>query len=332
MDHSFEEIRRTTLDILAGREAVTYDATQYQSLQRGVAQVFARRETGKPIGEGFGPYHSEPYLSEMERDIFQELFWDLFRQGIITLGLNDSNPNYPFLHVSAYGRKILANQHVYFYHDVASYEKVIQENVPNIDDVTLVYLKEAMQTFTSDCLLSATVMLGVATEHTFLKLLDTVEANPKHGSTYANVFLEKTILQKFNKFRNILGQHERDLPGDIKENWETDFAGILTMIRNFRNDSGHPTGKRIGREQSYVLLNLFIPCCKKMYQLIEYFCCPSPAHAKQRRPILGRLFVFQVLMEAGQSREETKTRWKPWQPHGASSSFRDRRKCPHILR
>lgn len=117
----------------------------------------------------------------------------------------------------------------------------------------------------------STVMLGVANEHTFLKLLEAVEANPKHEPTFANVFKEKTILQKFIKFRNILGQHEKDLPGDVKENWETDFAGILTMIRNFRNDSGHPSGKQIGREQCYVLLNPFVPCCKKMYQLIECF-------------------------------------------------------------
>ena len=32
-----------------------------------------------------------------------------------------------------------------------------------------------------------------------------------------------------------------------------------------------PTGKIIDREQSYVLLQLFIPYCKKMYQLMDHY-------------------------------------------------------------
>jgi hypothetical protein len=49
------------------------------------------------------------------------------------------------------------------------------------------------------------------------------------------------------------------------------FSGILSIIRNFRNDSGHPSGKIIEREQAYILLQLFIPYCKKMYQMKDYF-------------------------------------------------------------
>jgi hypothetical protein len=43
------------------------------------------------------------------------------------------------------------------------------------------------------------------------------------------------------------------------------------VIRTYRNESGHPTGKIIDREQTFVLLQLFIPYIKKLHQLREHF-------------------------------------------------------------
>ncbi len=128
-----------------------------------------------------------------------------------------------------------------------------------------------MQEFKSGCLLSASVMLGVATEHTFAKLFETIERNATHAATFRNVSEQRTLLRKLNKFKNILDQNLGILPPTAREDLDTNFAGILTVIRNFRNESGHPTGKIIGREQCFVLLQLFVTYCKKMYQLIEVF-------------------------------------------------------------
>ena len=44
MDHSFEEIRSVIIDILARREKVNYEPTQFAHLKIGVAEVFQRRE------------------------------------------------------------------------------------------------------------------------------------------------------------------------------------------------------------------------------------------------------------------------------------------------
>jgi len=84
----------------------------------------------------------------------------------------------------------------YFFHDLSSYETAIKENIPRIDGTTLIYLKEAMQSFLSGCVLSSSVMLGVATEHTFLKLLETIKRNNTYGTTFLKVFEQKTLLQK----------------------------------------------------------------------------------------------------------------------------------------
>lgn len=169
------------------------------------------------------------------------------------------------------GRHIAESQSAYFFHDVSSYERVIRSEVPSVNEVTLLYLKEAMQAFRSGCILSSTVMLGVATEHTFILLLEVIENNAAHAKTYLSVFQERTILQKLNKFRNVLEQNPKGLPSEIKEDLDTHFAGILSVIRTFRNQSGHPTGKIMDREQTFVLLQLFIPYCKKLYQLMDFF-------------------------------------------------------------
>ena len=266
MDHSYEEIRSVALDLLAGREKVNLALSQYEHLKMSVAAVLEKRgETAR------SSYGNRVNLSPGDSELFREIFWDLFRQGIITLGCDDSNRQFPWFCVSSFGTRLLAGGNAYFFHDVLSYEQAIKAAVPEINKTTSLYLKEAMQAFRSGCILSATVMLGVATEHTFLSLLDTIESSPSHATYYAPVFTERTILNKVNKFKNKLDQKVKDLPSEVKEDLDTNFAGILAVIRNFRNQSGHPTGKIIDRGQAYVLLQLFIPYCKKLHQLIHYF-------------------------------------------------------------
>jgi hypothetical protein len=268
-DHSFEEVRAVALDLLAGREKGTLPLTIYQHLKVGVGEVFVRREDPSVRLVGGNPNFT--HLSDNDSELFLEVFWSLFREGIITLGLNDMNRDFPHFRVTEFGRRLIVHQQAYFFHDVSSYERAIRMEVPAIDDITVLYLKEAMQSFKTGCVLASTVMLGVATEHTFLLLLDTIERSQSHGPTFARVGRERTILQKFNKFKTILDGQVGNLSPEIKEDLDTHFAGILSIIRTFRNQAGHPTGKIIDREQAYVLMQLFIPYCKKMYQLRAYF-------------------------------------------------------------
>lgn len=267
MPHTYEELRAAALDILAGREKVPYDPSQYEHLSLGLGQVFARREGRIQPG-----HHGATYpLDAQDKELLLELFWDLFRQGVISLGMNDSNREFPFFHLTRLGRQLAQGQEAYFFYDVSSYEAAIRREVPAIDGVTLLYLKEAMQAFRAGCMLSATVMLGVSVEHTFELLLEQLEAHATHKTTFASTFAERTLLRKFNKFRVVLDSIAKALPPEVKEDLDTHFAGILSVIRTYRNESGHPTGKIMDREQTFVLLQLFIPYCKKQYQLMQHF-------------------------------------------------------------
>ena len=268
-NHSYEELRAIALDILAGREKETYVSNQYTHLAANVAAVLMRREGGGPNQSMFG---SSPHLSAQDENTFAEVFWSLFQERVIILAYDGSSAGFPWFRVSRFGKQILDDPKAYFFHDVATYETQLKKAVPTLNGTTLLYLKEAMQAFRSGCLLSATVMLGVAAEHTFLLLLETIEQNPTHAAAFTAASKERQILTKINKLRATLDQkYLAGLPRDTKEDLETHFAGVQSVIRTLRNEAGHPTGKIMDREQVYVLLHLFISYCRKLYQLMDFF-------------------------------------------------------------
>jgi hypothetical protein len=267
MDHSYEEIRRAALDILSGRESSSYTPNQFVHFRIGVAEVIQKRDSVTP-----DPCQREAQLSQNDRDLFQEVFWDLFRQNIITLGTSgDPNAAYPWFRVSSFGKKTLANNDVYFFHDLTSYEKIIRENIPDIDEITLFYLKEAMQAFIVGCRLSSAVMLGVALEYSLDNLYNVINGNEAQSAHFQSVSKEQTFLRRFNKFKQKLNEKKPDLPKELKDDLDTNLDMIVSLIRNYRNESGHPNGNVISREQCYVNLQLFIPCCKKIYDLMTYY-------------------------------------------------------------
>jgi hypothetical protein len=266
LDHSYEEIRTAVLDIILGREQTTYSPDQFGHLIVGVEEVLDRRE-----GRSVGPNGRRNGLSQNDSNLVREVFWDLFLQRIITLGIDDSNRAFPFFSLSHTGRRLAEGQNPYLFHDVDSYTRLIQSTVPNLNAVTLLYLQEAAQAFRSGCLLAATVLVGVASEHTFLLLLEALEANPAYGPHFHGAVAKRTLLEKFRAFQAAFNGHvKKALPRTLSENIETELEGILSVIRRFRNDAGHPSGAIPSREQTYMLLQLFVPYCQRVYGVLDF--------------------------------------------------------------
>jgi len=264
MDHSYEEIREIAIALLSGRETPSDGLAQYEQLKLSITEVIRKREGSQSGSRSYA-------LSGKDKDLCLEIFWDLFRQGIITLGLDDQNREFPFFRISSFGKKILDNETVYFFHDLSSYEKLILEEIPDIDDMTILYLKEAMQAFFVECRLSSSVLLGVAIENALECLYDSINANGKYKDHFRNVREERSLHSRFTKFKNKLTEINKDLPPEIKSNLGSNLDMIVSIIRNYRNESGHPSGEMITREQCYVNLQLFIPCYKKIYELKKFF-------------------------------------------------------------
>lgn len=91
------QLRQIVLDIVTGKEKVTYGATQFSNLLTGVAEVLGKQSgKGRDHGAIFGP---EAKLDSEDADIVREIFWDLVVEKILTIGFNASNPNFPWFKV-----------------------------------------------------------------------------------------------------------------------------------------------------------------------------------------------------------------------------------------
>jgi hypothetical protein len=162
----------------------------------------------------------------------------------------------------------------YRFNDRGSFVDLVKNQAPEIDATTEIYLRESARAFFADCLLSASVMLGVAAESLFLRLADAAEAHAVYGSHFKGVSKERAILGKITRFRAGVPAIAGALPSHVREDIDTNLNSIQAVIRTSRNDSGHPTGRAADRAQTYVSMQLFAPYARKVEQLREFFETP----------------------------------------------------------
>ena len=257
---SYEEIQGAVVSIILEEERTTYGSDQFQSLEHSVIEVLARR---RGIS---GPNPTLPDAANV-KELVRDVFWDLFRQGFITLGLNNSNPNWPFFRLSHFGKNTLATSRPFRFHDSSSYVKLVSDNVPDILARTIDYLEEAVSTFYSGSLLASSVMLGVAAELEFLRVVDLAAELEVTRKDFTKVQDEKFVRGKLLKFILEIKKIEKLLDRDVVEDLETNFAAIQSILRISRNEAGHPSSARPTRENTYVNLQLFVPFARQLMRL-----------------------------------------------------------------
>jgi hypothetical protein len=260
--HGYEELREVVVDILIGQEQVDYPPTQWAHLIDSAAKVMALRAGHNQATDAYRHARLHPYDAELVRDIF----WDLFRQGFITLGLNDSNPAWPFFRLSRYGQEALQYQSPYSFHDTSSFMRLVMREVRDLADEAQEYLEEAVAAFYAGCLLASCVMLGVAAEAEFLRLVD-IASKGKHAVKFAATTKPLFIRQKIEKFQAALTPLVKGLSKEATEDLDTNFAMIQSVLRVARNEAGHPTTANPEREQVYVFLQLFVPFARQLMRL-----------------------------------------------------------------
>ena len=262
--HDYEELREVVVAVLVGEERISSEPTQWVNLCLGVAEVFARRAGGPPAPFG---RHDQARLHPYDAELARDVFWDLFRQGFITLGLNDSNPNWPFFRLSHFGKRTLQAQSPYRFHDATSFLVLVKKEIPDISDQAVVYLEEAVAALYAGCLLAACVMVGAAAETEFLALIDVATKSPKHAAIFVPLSKLTFIRQKITKFQSLLQPLLPSMSKTATEDLDTNFSMIQSVLRIARNEAGHPTASTPEREQVYIFLQLFIPFARQLMRL-----------------------------------------------------------------
>lgn len=198
-------------------------------------------------------------LKEQQHEEIAGIVWDLVIQGIVTF----TTQGYPWLRVTEYGKKVVESEGPVPY-DPSNYLNHIKTKAFGISELALEYMQEAIKCFRGGAYRATAVMLGVASEEGFLQLIFSFEKK----------YEVKIIPDEFKPFQQLREDfkkkfelHKNDLSPDLKNNIEQTLNGIYDLIKKGRDDSGHPTGIDINREEifaSFSVLPLYLERVQKM--------------------------------------------------------------------
>jgi hypothetical protein len=178
---------------------------------------------------------------------------------------------FPFYHITEYGEKVLENTE-YQPHDPSGYLKKIRTEISTLDPVIIRYLEECLNCFRHNLLLSAAVMLGCASEKAVLLLIEsfgnTLGEDKSAFEKETNTFI---ISRKYNALWSRLEPMAKSLPDGLGDQLGNIIDRTFDIIRNTRNEAGHPSGNTIEKETIHANLLLFPIFCKRIYKLINHF-------------------------------------------------------------
>jgi hypothetical protein len=262
-ERSDDNLREVVVEVVlnAGENGVdTFDR-----LLDKAAHELARRDDLTAPRKLFSPGSAS--LRPLDAERVLDIAWDLARRGIATFDPNASGPDWPGLRRSRYSEQALGRAPLRF-SDRNGFLKAFPLEAADISPDAAVYLREAAAAFTMDCLLSACVLLSIAAEGEFLKLLRVAKNSAAHGGCFSRIGDELSTTAKISRFREAMRPIQDLLPRPATEELDHNLDTIQSVIRFVRNGSGKPSGALPpSREQVYLYLQLFLPFAKQAMRL-----------------------------------------------------------------
>lgn len=208
----------------------------------------------------------EPGLSNLERESINEIIWDLVIQRIIGI----TSQGLPWLYVTDYGKKIVKTSSPIPY-DRDNYLATIYTDNPNLDNIAKSYLEESLTCLRGGAYRASAVMLGVASERLFEILVDAFQIFYKLKVPLIDRSKYKPFAQVRNAFMKLFLPRKKYLPADLCQDLEIVMDGVFLLIKNARDDSGHPSNINITREQMFSYLSLFPMYCERLNKMIAHY-------------------------------------------------------------
>jgi hypothetical protein len=263
-EHSYEELREVVISVML--DSSNNGPEKFEKILEKTALELHRQDPSSQGTQSFS-YGSVTQLNPNDSELVLDIVWDLFRQGIVTLGANASNPGWPWVRLSRFGECAL-HQSPYRVHNKAGFVKALRSEVADISPEAMVYYREAVAAFYMDCLLSACVMLSIAAESEFLRLLAVAKNSEAYGNYFSRIGDGMSIRTKIARFQDAIKPILGLLPKSATEELDNNFNIIQSLIRIARKESGQPSGANPpSRDQAYVYLQLFIPFAEQLMQL-----------------------------------------------------------------
>ncbi len=263
-EHCYEELRDVVLNVMLDASGNGVDRFD-KLLEQTALALYKRDESAQ--GRQYFSHGSATQLHPNDSELVLEIVWDLFRQGILTLGLNASNPGWPWLRLTRFGECAL-QQGPYRFHNNAEFMKALRSEVIDISPDAVVYLREAVAAFYMDCLLSTCVLLSIAAESEFLRMLRIAKSSGVYGSYFTRIGDGLNIRAKMSRFHEAIKPIVNLLPTSATDELENNLSIMQSLLRIAKTESGQPSAARPpSRDQVYVYLQLFIPFAEQLMQL-----------------------------------------------------------------
>lgn len=202
-------------------------------------------------------------LSEADHEEITGIVWDLVVQRVVTF----TQQGYPWLRVTEYGKKVIENEGPVPY-DVSGYLDELRIKAPGLSKLAFEYIQEAILCFRGGAYRATAVMLGVASEEVFINLIRSFEKK------YGKIVIPNNY-KPFQQIRDDFKKHfepkKDELTPELKNNSEQTLNGVYDLVKKGRDDSGHPTGIEISREEvlaSFSVLPLYI---ERVYKIISFY-------------------------------------------------------------
>lgn len=233
--------------------------------------VKTKLQNSGEMPNGVHSYHTD--IAVEYKDQIREIIWSLVIQGIVIPGASTNQPDLPFMQVSEWGKKCLELGE-YLPHDAGEYISRLRMEIPAVDNGIILYLQESLIAFRSGAYLGSAVVTGVGAERTLFVLRDAVEAaisTPGLRQKFAEKTKGKPTKQTFDEiWKKLDPVHDALATGLNKEDVRAELSVTFDLIRKTRNDAGHPTGRRVSREEAHNLLLLFPQYCLVAYDAMQW--------------------------------------------------------------
>jgi hypothetical protein len=216
-------IRETLLAEVKANEPVGYPATPLS--QRSILDAAARR-----LNANQRPDLEEAILTQWH---------DLFRTGLLCWGLNLSNPDPPFFHLTERGRQAL----VHLTRDPSNPAGYLRHlaSVAKLDSVAMSYVTEALECYVAGLFKACSVMVGAAAERMVIDLRELTVQKLKLLNLLVPKNMEDWRIKTVSDaLRGFFEGQAKNLQRPLYDHFEAYWPAFTQQIRATRNEAGHP--------------------------------------------------------------------------------------------
>jgi len=213
-----------------------------------------------------------PQVGPVSKRRIMEAVWALVRTGLAYLDYDGGSSLHWGLVPTAKGKTAAGSGELNPY-DTEAYLKTLRAKAPQVSETVRQYAHQALVTFRNDCFLASAVMLGVASEAAFLEMAAAFAKwlPGNEGDKFRELVAStrRDYVDKFREFRPRFQKYRSQMPGDAGDNLTLD--AIADLLRIYRNDCGHPTGRQVSREDAFANLRMFVSYTERLYRLKTFF-------------------------------------------------------------